>query len=298
MAGQQFTYNQIVNSGMNLSWEPVLGIEKYQVRVERQGAQDPVYEKTVVTNPLRLTQLEAGVYRWWIRSVSPEGKLSPSSETRAFKIDEIPRVEWAQGPEPEDYLYVTRRPSFSVQWKKDADEIQGWRLRYALEGTLKPDQSWREIKTPFFQTEVDTDGVYNVEVEALNQDQKVVARSSVKSLVVRAKPLLPAPEFSADLPTQLKTDRKGNLSVSWQAVEGASKYVLELIDPEARRVVHEKIVERNVASLVSLRPGQYKIKVKAVDQYEREGLSSADKDLEVPPMSDIKAPKIKQLKVK
>jgi hypothetical protein len=81
-------------------------------------------------------------------------------------------------------------------------------------------------------------------------------------------------------------------------VEGASKYVLELIDPEARRVVHEKIVERNVASLVSLRPGQYKIKVKAVDQYEREGLSSADKDLEVPPMSDIKAPKIKQLKVK
>lgn len=301
MPRQTITYNQILNSGLNLSWESVLGIEKYHVHIEKEAKDAttvPVMDKVVVTNPLRLTALEPGIYKWWVQSIGPEGKTSENSEIRFFKVDEMPRVDWVQGPEPEEFLYYTANPSFMVQWEKGSSETTAWQVRYAPEGELTPETPWKKQDTPVLKTYVDKPGAYHIEVEALNKEGKAVARSTVKTVVVQEKPLLPAPQFAQELPEVLKSDRRGNLSLKWTPVEGAQKYKIEVLNPENGEVIEERVSERNVASLTRLKPGQYKVKVKAVDRHNRDGNLSEDKALEVPKTSDIQAPVIKKLKVK
>jgi predicted nucleic acid-binding Zn-ribbon protein len=154
------------------------------------------------------------------------------------------------------------------------------------------------VDSPRASVQVQADGLYEAEVEALNAQGDVVARSALKQFSLKPKPLLPAPEFAADLPEILKADRKGMTQVSWSEVKGAVKYKVLVRTSDGKEVLTTTNADRTIASLQKLKPGRYKISLSSVDEHQRAGPEGQPRTIEVPDTSDIRAPKIKQFKVK
>lgn len=294
---QNLTFQQVSEQGLFLSWENVPGISNYRLRVQN-SQKEMVVDRVVNTNPMRLNDVKPGLYRWSVASVSSEDKVSKYAPLRNFTVDEMPRVLWVGGPDPSQYFYWTKEPSLLAYWQKNVDGVVKWQVRWSEEGQMISDQKWKEVSAPLLKTEVPKDGKVQVEVEGLNAESKVIARSSIKTFTVVAQALLPAPQFADTLPEILKADRRGDLAVEWSQVEGAKQYKLEVLSEDGQKVITEKVVERTTASLTKLPPGNYKVTVKAIDQYDRDGDSAEAKGLDVPKKSAIRAPKIKTLKVK
>src|SRR5581483_6429709 len=140
-------------------------------------------------------------------------------------------------------------------------------------------------------------GRYQIVVEALNAKGQMLGQSDVRSIDVKRMPLLPAPVWASNTPDIIKADGKGNLSLGWEKVDGAQNYLMILETPDGK-VVDQREVSRNTASLSRLKPGEYQVHLKSVDGFKRPGADGEKRKVEVPPTSDIKAPKIKAMKIK
>ncbi len=294
---QRLTFQQVHEQGLFLSWENVPGIKNYKLRIQN-SKKKMIVDRVVNTNPLRLNDILPGKYRWSVASLGPEDKLSKYAKLRTFTVEEMPRILWVNGSDMSQYFYWTQTPHLVAQWQRNVKDVRSWRVRFATEGAVISDAQWQPTSVPMVKMQVHQDGIYDVEVEGLNEEGQVVARSSRKSFTIAPQALLPAPQFAKSLPETLKADRRGNLAVEWTQVKGAKHYKLEVLSSDGERVVSESKVQRTTASLKKLPPGNYKITVKAIDEYDRDGESTEAKALDVPKKSAIRAPKIKKLKVK
>lgn len=71
---------------VDVQWEPVEGIDTYQVTVYPAGISTPVVSRQVKGNRLRLPALREGIYAWQVQSLSPEGGTSRSNYFYKFAI--------------------------------------------------------------------------------------------------------------------------------------------------------------------------------------------------------------------
>lgn len=310
---QSISYNQVVEKGLFLSWDPVPGITAYQVKIEKAGAvgerglastnpQDLNYtsilDEEVKASPVRANDLTPGTYRWTVVSLDSSGKASSPAPLRIFTITDVPRVDWAQGPEPEEYLYYTGRPSMNLQWLKGTnDKVVSWRYKMADDDQELESATWKPTNKPEIREYVKEAGSFKVQIEALNDKGQTVAKSTVKEVTVRPKPLLPGPQFAPDLPDILQANRKGDLSLKWDPVNGAQKYHLVLKN-KAGKVIKQETVATPSLELQRLSPGDYQLFVQTIDEHNRPGPLSSAKSVQVPRTSDIKAPKLKTIQVK
>lgn len=250
------------------------------------------------SSPVRASDLTSGVYRWTVASVDSEGKASKPAPYRLFTITDVPRVEWAQGPDPEEYLYYTSRPSMIVQWLKgNNDKVVRWRYRMAPQGSDIETAKWNLTDKPGIRQYVDDQGSWNVLVEALNDKNQTIAKSSLKQVSVNPKPLLASPSFASELPEVLKASRKGDMSLRWDPVSGAQKYRLTLVNSKGK-TIRKETVSSTATDLTRLEPGDYQVYLQSLDEHNRVGPESARRTLQVPRTSDIKAPKLKTIQVK
>lgn len=313
LAQQSISYNQVVEKGLFLSWDPVAGIPAYQVTIEKGETADrrlasiedvknltftPILDSEVNSSPVRANDLTSGVYRWTVVSVDSNGKKSEPAPYRLFTITDVPRVDWALGPEPENYQYYTKKPALIVKWLKgDNPAVTRWRYKLVPEGSDMDSEKWKVTTTTDLRTYVDTEGTWQILVEALNDKNQTVAKSSVKEVNVTPKPLLPSPNFASELPEVLKANRKGDLSLRWDPVNGAQKYKLMLKNNKGKKVKEMTLTSTN-SDLTRLAPGDYQVFLQSVDEHGRNGPVSTGRTLQVPKTSDIKAPKLKTIQVK
>lgn len=293
---QRLPFQQISGQGMFFSWESIPGITKYKITITKDGK--AVMDREVTANPLRVTKLAPGKYEWSLVSLINATQQSEPSEKRAFFVEELPSIEWLDGDRLAENFYLSEKPSIDAAWTKSGDTIGSWRIRVVAEGAERSPEQWKIVNAPKANVAVAADGVYEAEVEALSASGDVVARSTIKKFSIRPKPLLPAPEFAANLPEILRADRKGMTQVSWSEVKGAIKYKVWVRSEDGKQVVAATNAERTIASISKLKPGKYKVSLSSVDEHQRPGPEGAARTVEVPDSSDIRAPKIKQFKVK
>ena len=312
-AQQPISLTQVLTKGLFISWKPVPGIPSYELNLERGATRDrhpastqelssltftPILTQEVKNSPVKLNNLTSGVYRWTIRSLNAEGKKSEPAAHRAFVITEISQLAWAKGPEPEKYYYYTGRPSMFVRWLKGKDpNVIQWRYRVAPEGMKLSEAKWKLTQKPQVQQYMEREGNWQVQVEALDTKNRPIARSTVKTVTVTPKPLLPSPNFADNLPEVLKANRKGNLSLQWDPVDGAKKYKV-ILKNKPGKVVKSKTLTSTNLKLNRLKPGDYQVFIHAVDKHNRTGPEGLGRKLEVPRTSNIKAPKLKTIQVK
>jgi hypothetical protein len=297
-AGQRLSMAEARRKGVTLRWKAPLGVKRFKVTTSRRegAAWVASHEQETEATMLKLADVQPGTYRWTVASLDPKGGSAQTAGPFEFTIDNLPKVEWAQTDgDSSVYQFTTPTPSLATQWKA-VDGASSYRYRVSAEGAQDAGP-WRVTKLNSFDITVPDEGRYNAAVQALDDKGQVSAESESRAFEVKRHPLLPAPRWAEQTPEVLKSDRKGNLSLGWEEVEGARQYLILLQSPDGK-LIEQKSVSRNTASLNRLKPGEYQVRVKPVDSFQRPGGESEARKVEVPVTSDIRAPKIKAMKVK
>jgi hypothetical protein len=292
---QKLSYSETQKSGVTFKWQAPTGLNTFHALVEKKTKDGwkPVIDRDFETLTTKLTDPSSGTYQWKVATLDPKGGESKTSPTFTFVIEEMPKIEWVE--QPDIYEYPTPTPTLHAQWKPMASAAS-YRYRIAAKNNSN-EPSWEPTKQNLFEANVPAEGEYEATVEALNSKGQTIAQSAPKTFTVKRRPLLPAPQWAENTPESLKADPKGNLSFGWEQVDGANHYLM-ILESEDGKVVDKKEVKRTTASLTRLKPGQYKVKLMTVDTLQRPSEQASTKDLYVPTLSDIKAPKIKNMKVK
>ena len=144
---------------------------------------------------------------------------------------------------------------------------------------------------------VPQDDRYYFQVGGFNLSGQQLSASAVKPIVVAQQPLLPAPDFSRGLASTIKANRRGAVKVEWEELKGAAEYKVVLKD-KSGTVVAESQVKGTSHQFSKLKPGDYQVSLYAVDSYNRVSEKARTRDLVVPNVSSVQAPKIKKIKVK
>jgi hypothetical protein len=300
---ERVPYEKLTEEGLMLSWKPVPGIKEYQVVIQpwkkrkKKSAKNSTVVKDVHSPQFLIKNLKPGRYAWRVRSKDMNGKYSKDSKVRGFAILSIPKLLWADKSNSGTYYYVTKTPSLGGSWTRGPEDTVQWRVRYTKEGGSLASAAWQTVKETKWMTGVDNDGIYEVEVEAVDAKGLTLARSAVRSVSVQKRPLLSGPKFAKSIPPQVKAKRNGSAYVKWDGVKGAQSYVVEIKDEDGE-IIKEYEAKSTQSTLRRLLPGEYSLSVKSVDQYGRRGPAGEEKDLVVPNESDVKAPKIKTINVR
>lgn len=289
---QKISFADANKAGVSFKWQSATGVDRYAIEVW-QG-EKVLLKKDLETTYTKLSELKPGTYQWKIGSWDPKSTMPKFSAPISFVVEEMPKIEWAESPAT--FEYTTPNPTLTAHWKPLATPPASYRYRVQAAGASEPAE-WHSTKLDHFEAPVPADGEYEVFVEALNAKDQTVAQSDPRTFTVKRLPLLPAPQWSANTPEIFKTDAKGNLSFAWEQVEGAKHYLM-ILETEEGKVVEKKEIARTTASFTRLKPGQYKVSLKSVDGLKRPSTESRTKELVVPSISDIRAPKIKNMKVK
>ncbi|MGZ3723239.1 MAG: hypothetical protein ACXVA9_09930 [Bdellovibrionales bacterium] len=296
---QHLSFLDSQKSGVALKWQIPQGVEQIKVEIQQKtgAAWKTMHEHETETASLRMNDLKPGTYQWRAISLDSKGGEPKPSAYAQFTIEEMPKIEWVETQPTVEYEYTTPTPSVRGHWKPLAAEPATYRFKVAPEEQGIENGNWQNTKQALFDIPVPAEGKYLAQIEALNAKGALLGQSDVKAFVVKHRPLLPAPQWASTTPEVLKGDGKGNLTFGWEQVEGAQRYLMILESPDGQ-VVDKREVSRNTASLNRLKPGEYQVHLQAIDGLKRPGTSGEKRKVQVPSLSDIRAPKIKAMKVK
>jgi hypothetical protein len=256
-----------------------------------------IYDQETETGLVRLNDLTPGAYQWKVSSVDEKSGTSKSSPSWRFQIDQIPKLEWALKESPINFAFTSPTPTLKAAWQPLEKPPASYRYKISGDQQKLETQNWSTTKQNLFDVSLPAEGRDEAVVEAVNAKGQVIAQSEVKVFTVKRQPLLPAPMWGANTPEILKSDGKGNITFSWEQVTGAQRYLM-VIESHEGKVVEQKEIQRNTASIKRLKPGEYRVQVQTIDEFKRPGPGSEKRKIEVPAVSDIRAPKIKAMKVK
>lgn len=297
--GEKVSFQQLKEKGVYLQWKANVGAKSYKVVIKEKsprGTASQPREESVTVPQIKLTDLEPGTYEWSVSAINSNSKESKPSEVWTFTVDQLPVLQWKDARENITFFYITEKPEVATEWLSGPRAAVNYRLNLRPEAGDDSKVSSVVVNALSARTLVDQEGRYIASVEALNKDGTVIAKTINKVIEVKAAPLLPAPVFDEAVPPQLKASRNGGIDVGWKSVEGAKGYVVEVRDSSGAIVKEESSLSTR-GGVRKLRPGEFKVSVRAVDTSGRRGLASEERPLLVPETSDVKAPKMKQIKV-
>jgi hypothetical protein len=290
--------------GVTLTWKAAPGANKYKYHIERhitQNERAPTSIEKILDGETPLLQIKAkdlkpGTYSWSVTSMNSEGFSSKPTDKNIFTIQGTSILEWADGKTQDDFYYITLKPSVTLKWQKGDLQATNWELQILKDGTETPLFS-KKINNTGLDVDLPSDGSYHAQVAAFDDRGRILARSVTRNVNVKAAPLLPAPEFAANLPKEIIGSGGGTASVQWQNVNGASKYIL-LIKSTDGHLNKELSYKEKSAAFKNLMPGDYEISLRSVDEHGRIGPLGETRKLNVPSQSNVGAPKLKGIKVK
>ena len=309
LVAQRIRYTRARDSGLYLSWEPAPSARAYRIKIKKTGndgtnkkeqKRKSVVDEQLAETVFNFKDFAPGEYVWSVASLGPGKKRSKYGEKRRFTVTDVPVLAWAGDSARGLSQYVGRTPKLSVSWEAGVQDVAAYRVLYSSQGDWGAAKVIRAKDRTMVSKPVLADGRFEVQVHALDDDGNIIAQTSRKSLVVALLPRLIAPEFDPSLESKLTANKKGDLDLFWEGVEGASEYLIRL---QKKGWAKDKFKEVRTGDLrtklKSLGPGIYDAQLFAVDRFERLSLDSDIRVIRVKNKSDIRAPtSIKKVKVK
>ena len=248
-----------------------------------------------------MSNLKEGEYFWRLSAYYADsekpvlGKIQKFSLVKLQRKDPV-RIAWTL-PEKMLNQYFVEKPELQLSWKPEnrQEEIVSFKLKL-VEAEGNPDDALKfQSKEAQYKAPLLKGGRYIASVEALDKNGETIGRSDPKTIQSSALPLLAAPKI---LPLEgiLKSQNDGRSEIQWQPLEGAKEYELVVANKEGKELA-KKRYQGNSTSLKNLLPGEYFIKLVAVDQFGRPGKEAEQRTLVVPDRSNIIPPKLKKIKV-
>lgn len=295
---QTLAFEDVASKGVYLTWKSVPTIKQYEIRVEiKENGKKKVMKKKISDSTYWMKKIKPGEFTWSVSSIDDAGTPSEWSKRQKFTIGEVPRIEWADGKKSGDSLYVGVDPYVHLDWVSNNDEVVRWRAKVTPEGKFESERRWVRVKDSPYKKKVPVDGYYQAQVQGVGQSGAVIGQTSIRRIRVAEQPLLPAPLFAESIPAKLKATARGNLQLMWTQVDGAAEYMIQLKDDD-NEVIDKVTAKSESTVLKSLKPGQYKVNIFALDLHGRKGLEGETRPIVVENKSDVRAPAFKKFKVR
>lgn len=279
---------------LSLNWERVDIANKYRLLLTTKSGKKPIRIDKDITDPTYFIQnLEPGTYEWKVASVDKDGQVSKFSKPRVFSVRKPEQIEWLMKSDLFEYV---KKPDVKIGWSK-TNGVKKWKIEYApnqnFQNAISEKVNGNAVKLP-----IRLDGVYYIKVYALNEDDKIIAKSPIKAIQVREKPLPKPPKFRKDAPQRLMASTSGKLKIAFNPLENLTdRIILKVVDQngEIIRLHRMRTIQEVIQGLM---PGKYFISAQTEDKFERRSLPSDSKELEVPELSYVKAPEIDNIVIK
>lgn len=290
---------------MSFKWQK--GDEISHITLE--VAKDPNLRQKVATKNFTtedgytLPALSEGEYYWRMSSYyegSDKPVLGKIQKFTVNKVEEKPVVKepveitWLT---PEDRIqFYLDNPKLGLSWNVNRNEdVASWRLKYFEEGDDPSKVQTMEIKENKAEPKIEKPGRYIASLEAVDKEGRVIGTAPHRKIAVAPLPLLPPPKL-LPLEGNLTAQADGRTELQWEKLDGAKEYMLTIANKDGKELKTLKYTT-NQTNLKNLMPGEYQLKLSAVDQHGRTSEVSAPRKLIVPDKSNLKAPTLKKIKV-
>lgn len=288
---------------VEFKWAPDKRFDKYKIEVASDRAfGTPLVNEESTESSYAFKPKALGDVFWRISGrLPPTGKTGErwlKTKTYSFKtaIKEKVRVKltWLTRGGPTEFL--TPKPSVQLSWDADNKKsIKTYRLRVA--SSVEDLAQAVPVVSPLSKLEspLDEIGPHVAQVEALNSELDVIGVSPVLSFDAQPVPLLRAPAFATQ-DDELNANARGQITLTWQSVDGAKDYVVELKDASGKALTRR--TNQSTYTFSRLLPGRYELRISAVDEFGRTGHVNASKTVNVANKSALGAIKIKKVEVR
>ncbi len=277
-------------SNLQLSWKEVKDASEYLITIKNKDNVKKEFKtpRTEFTIP----KLTAGAYTWSVQSINIKSQVSKMINSKNFNITPMGNINFK--PMIEKVFYVKSFPQYKFEWTKYSGTSQ-YRLKISQNQTMTPNELMK-TKDDFFQYQIGKDGIYFATVEALNNQDEVIAESAIFTFTVAKPPLPVTPLFSEDKRSN-EANLNGDIGFLLTNHEKNLQVIFEIIDEKGSVINQQKSIKAN-AIFRNLNPGNYFVVAKYIDEYEQISEPSLKKSFIVPDRSSIAAPKIKGVKVR
>ncbi len=244
--------------------------------------------------------LPLGTYSWRLTAYPEDGSKPLPGPVHQFFINEkriikIP-ITWNSNLQPTQY-FVNADPKLTLMWDPDQSErVKKWKVKIAPEGTDLAKSESADTRQIKFEKVVAKPGRYLAYVEAFDDEGDNIGTSEVRTFNVAVLPLLGAPTLLPNDDSDFLARPDGSLSINWDEVNGAKDYQVLIRDSDGK-IINELSTDNPGYRLSNLMPGSYSVQIGATDAYGRRGELTPKRNLIVPDKSEVKAPKLKKIKV-
>lgn len=272
-----------------------------EVSTDKQLKNKLVYKAFAREETFNLQNLKEGEYYWRLSAYYPESDKPVLGKIQKFKLmkpvrkDPV-RIKWELAENMTTQNYVDQ-PLLQLTWKPEnrQEDIAGYRLDLIEETGTNTEPIKFQSKETNYKANIPRPGRYVASIEALDKEGNSLGRSENKTLTASQIPLLPAPKIFPEEGV-LKSQGDGRSDIKWEPLPGAKEYQLVVSDNSGKELASRRY-QATSTSLRNLMPGQYSLKLIAIDQHGRVGQEGPARTLVVPDRSDLKAPKLKKIKV-
>lgn len=276
-------------------------------KVQLEVSADPSFKTLLVNKAFRgedsllVPALKSGEY-YWRMSAFFEGSDKPIvGKIQKFSLQKEKRKDPVQIvwnlPEAKLNQNFVQTPQLDLSWepKNRQEDIVGYRVKLQDEQNAEGEPLRLEAKDVSAKATLPKGGRYIASIEAVDKDGSVIGKSEPLKLAATELPLIAAPVLQpAD--GVLKSGFDGRAQLVWEGVQGAKEYWITIVDKSGKQLAHKKY-DGTQAALKNLMPGEYSVKIDAVDAYGRPSQDGKLRTLLVPDSSGLKSPTLKKIKV-
>ena len=251
------------------SWESVENAVNYQIQVDdNDDFESREFDDTAATTSRTPgTALTNGVYHWRVRAINTYGTPGAWSETRTLTISVPPAAPAlllptdaaadSTGTPTFTWNSVTNGATYQIQVDTDSD----FNSPVSFDDT-----SATTSRTPGTAL---ADGGYFWRVRAINIYDVSGAWSDTRTLTISIPPAIPA----LLLPTDASTDSTGTPTFSWESVENAANYQIQVDNNEdfESREFDDTAATTSRTPGTALANGIYHWRVRAINAYDTPG---------------------------
>lgn len=299
-----FLQKDPLSPNVDFKWNTPEGTQSVSIEI----GTDPDLRNKVVYQNLGVTSLfkqnlKEGEYYWRVSSNYPGINKPISTAIMKFSLSSKPKVEekirlpvaiqWIHPMDRATQNYLNE-PIANLGWTStEKQQVRLWRIKISDDLKILQEDRTEEMKVVTTQDlnakiPLKKEGSYLAVVEALDEKQQVLAKSSIKEFRLLPLPALPAPEL---LPkdVEFQGDNQGRVKITWKRVPGAQEYWITLYTQEGREI-STRIDKNKDIEINTLLPGTHKIDIYAIDSNGRKSQRKTARTIKIPDGSNIRAP--------
>ena len=290
------------SENITLHWNTPPDVKEVLVELQNDKTKQQILKKRFPASQdfNDIPNLPLGSYSWKLTSIAKDNNQELVGPTHQFFINEkrlinIP-VVWSSLIQENQY-FVNSDPKIILAWEPDtSDRVKKWKIHITPEGLNSTEEKVFETHLVKIENIIPKPGRYLAYIEAFDEEGENIGKSENRTFNIASLPLLGAPKFLKNTGKEFLARPDGTFNLNWETLEGAQKYqiIVRTIDG---KVISDSYSESPNFEFSNLMPGNYNIQLNAIDRYNRKSDLSEKRVLLVPNQSEVKAPKLKTIKV-